>query len=143
MSNPSREKRSNGHVPMNTMYHASLQVNSFLIRQQGLKTSEDERGKGRIWLADATEVNFVISHLMARRRLSVAQWCVWEVRADLLAKWPTKSGRSGIWYVTADIPPHCISILESKWVGFDLDEFPHDDSAVYVYSEPCGRFRPA
>jgi hypothetical protein len=143
MSENRKWSRLDSHVSHVTLYHASLQVNTFLIKQHGLLTSEDERGKGRIWLATRTELDFIISHLMARRGLSVAQWTIWEVRADLLPSWPLRSGREGVYYVKTDISPEHIRIFETKWFGFDLDEFPHDDNAVYVYSEPLGKYRPA
>jgi len=142
MSEPSRKTRNNSHVPMNTLYHASLQVNSFLIGYQGLLAAEDERGKGRVWLAEITEIGYIIQHLMARKRLSVAQWAVWEVRTDLLPAAPLKSGRTGVWYVKCDVPPKCLHILETRWEGFHMEDFPHDDNGVYVYSESCRGFRP-
>lgn len=107
----------------NRKFHATPACNRFAALHRGLLTSEDRRGKGRIWLADVCQMSWIMDHLTASRGLTSMSFAVLEINTCLLQEPIKKHGRPGIYYTTADIPSKAIELAYMHWVLLDRDDW--------------------
>lgn len=107
----------------NRKFHATPACNRFAALHTGLHTSEDRRGKGRIWLADLCQLEWIMDHLTADRGLTSLSFAVLEINTAILPEQVKRHGRPGIYYYTSDIPSNAVELAYMHWTLLDRDDW--------------------
>lgn len=84
------------------------------VQSQGLRCALSRGARARVWVCSEEIVHPIMEHLLHDRSMNVLCFAVLRVEIKPGIKL-VRSGRTGVWCVTCDIPPDAIELMYTTW----------------------------
>lgn len=118
-------QKTRGYIRSPKLHFTPVE-NLSAIKTEGLLTSKDPRGIGRIWLCDWFKSTWVMEHLTRLQKRSVQRFACFSVNYWRVTAHLRETKNAGIYYVTADIPARDIRLESTMWCDLhDGDSIVH------------------